>query len=136
MTHDSGAADMQYLLLPNGIHQFTFYRASKEGIDEFFHILEAIFSSTSHEETARYILDITGSEGTNVSLVSGTQRFRMLETRYAHRARGRTAVLHQPGITYTLLDSFIRALAPRRDVTRFFPVDRREEAVGWLLQEA
>ena len=44
-------------------------------------------------------------------------------------------ILHKPGLKFSFIDGFIRALAPSRDMTRFFPVDKRDEAVNWLLSQ-
>lgn len=124
----------EYTRLENGIHQFVFYESSKQAIDDFFRDLEHILVTTPHTETARYLIDITqGSR--EISLVALVQRFRRLETHIPHRARGRSAILHKPGLVISAIDSFIRTLAPSRDVTRFFPVERRDDALAWLLAE-
>ncbi len=124
----------EYTQLNNGIHQFVFFRPSKEAIDGFFHDLEHILETTPGTETARYVLDIVHSEG-EISLVANVQRFRKLEVAHPRRARGRTVILHKPGLAFAFMDGFIRALAPSRDKTRFFPIDRREEALVWLMSE-
>ncbi len=125
----------EYTQLDNGIHQFVFNSASKQSIDEFFHQLEMILTNTPHTEMARYIVDITQTGEQDISLVANVQRFRRLETLFPHRARGRTVILHKPGLKFSFIDGFIRALAPSRDMTRFFPVDKRDEAVNWLLSQ-
>lgn len=133
----SEAADQQgcaYRLLDNGIHEFVFLDNGKEAVDQFFHLLENILRGTSHNETAHYIVDIAHATR-EVSLVGLTQRFRRLEAQFPHRARGRTVVLHKPGFMLTFIDGFIRALAPSRDATRFFPINQRDEAIRWLLSE-
>ena len=119
-----------------GIHQFVFREPTKEAIDDFFRKLEHIFTSNPKAGTNRYIVDITQAGDRDVSLVTNVQRFRRLETLYPDRPRGRTVILHRPGLAYSFIDSFIRALAPSRDVTRFFPVDKQDEAVAWLLSES
>lgn len=124
----------EYIHLENGVHQFVFYESSKQAIDDFFRDLEHILVSTPHTETARYLIDITqGSR--EISLTTLVQRFRRLETHFPHRARGRSAILHKPGLMLSVIDSFIRTLAPSRDMTRFFPVERRDDALAWLLAE-
>ncbi|MBL8162350.1 MAG: hypothetical protein JNJ61_10230 [Anaerolineae bacterium] len=123
-----------YTRLDNGIHEFIFYDTSKQAVDDFFRILEGVLTQTPHTETARYIVDITKGDK-EVSLVVMVQRFRRLEAQIPHRARGRTVVLHKPGLILSFIDSFVRALAPSRDVTRFFPVAERDAAIEWLLAE-
>ena len=123
-----------YHLLENGIHEFVFKDNDKHALDEFFSKLEHILRETPHHATARYLVDI-GHATREVSLVGMTQRFRRLESLTPNRASGRTAILHKPGFMLTFIDGFIRALAPTRDATRFFPIDQRENAIRWLLSE-
>ena len=136
MTVVSSNGGCEYSITDEGIHQLIFRESGKESIDEFFRVLERIFVSTADQPINRYIVDITQAGQKDVSLVSNVQRFRRLETLFPNRPRGRTVILHRPGLAYTFIDSFIRAIAPSRDVTRFFPVDKRDEAVVWLLSES
>ena len=126
----------EYSVTEDGIHQFVFRAPSKAAIEEFFHKLEYIFQTTPNSGTNRYIVDVTQAGEKDVSLVTNVQRFRRLETLFPGRPRGRTVILHRPGLAYTFIDSVIRALAPSRDITRFFPVDKRDEAIAWLLSES
>jgi 16S rRNA C1402 (ribose-2'-O) methylase RsmI len=134
MTEVANHQPCAYQQLENGIHEFIFYESSRRAIDSFFQQLEKILTATPHHETARYLVDITKGDR-EVSLVTMTQRFRKLEAQFPHRARGRTVILHKPGLLLAFIDNFIRALAPNRDATRFFPVDKRAEAIAWLLSE-
>src|SRR4051812_24982839 len=102
----------EYTVTQQGIHQFIFREPSKDAIDDFFRKLEHIFTTTSSEGTNRYIVDITQAGEKVVSLVANVQRFRRLETLYPKRPRGRTVILHRPGLAYSFIDSFIRAIAP------------------------
>ena len=136
MSNSAANTGCEYTVTEQGIHQFIFREPSKEALDDFFRKLEHIFITTPSAGTNRYILDITQAGGKNVSLVTNVQRFRRLETLYPQRPRGRTIILHQPGLAYSFIDSFIRALAPSRDVTHFFPVDKRDEAIAWVLSES
>ncbi len=128
-------AGCEYTLTDQGIHQFIFRESSKEAINEFFQLLENIFQTTNDAAVNRYVVDITQAGERDVSLVSNVQRFRRLETLHPNRPRGRTVILHRPGLAYTFIDSFVRAIAPNRDITHFFPVDKRDEAISWLLGE-
>jgi hypothetical protein len=133
----SGATEgthCSYIHLENGIHEFTFHDSSREALDEFFHQLEQIFLESVGTPLNRYIVDITGGDR-EVSIVSMTTRFRRLETQFPTRAPGRTALLVKNGSMLTVIDGIIRALAPRRDETRFFGVDKRDDAIQWLLRE-
>jgi hypothetical protein len=136
MPEPAATTGCEYRVTEQGIHLFIFREADKEAIDDFFRKLEAVFVATREVNTNRYILDITQAGERDVSLATNVQRFRRLETLFPNRPRGRTVILHRPGLAYTFIDSFVRALAPSRDITRFFPVDKRDEAVTWLLSES
>lgn len=131
MSEETGG--LIYIRLENGIHEFGFEDSDKKTVDAFFKTLEHILTTTPHTDTARYILNITGNG--QISLVAMTQRFRRLEAQIPHRARGRTAVIHNPALILSFIDGFVRALAPSRDITRFFTLDRRQEAIDWLLSQ-
>jgi hypothetical protein len=132
MATETAGTKCVYRRLENGIHQFEFQESSKPAIDEFFGRLERILIETPHTETNRYLIDVTGGDR-EVSIVSMSQRFRRLEAQFPHRARGRSAILHKPNVIISFFDNFIRALAPTGDITRFFTVDQRDEAIRWLL---
>ena len=136
MTESATTTGCEYILTEQGIHQFIFRESTKEAIDDFFRKLEHVFTITPNAGTNRYIVDITQAGERDVSLVTNVQRFRRLETLFPNRPRGRTVILHRPGLAYSFIDSFIRAIAPSRDITRFFPVDKRDEAMMWLLSES
>jgi hypothetical protein len=134
MAETAGSPRCAYRKLDNGINEFVFHESSKAAIDDFFYTLEKLLRTTPSHVTLRYLVDIAQGDRA-VSIVTLTQRFRRLETQIPQRARGRTAILHKPGALITLFDNLIRTLAPSRDVTRFFPMERRDEAIRWLLAE-
>lgn len=134
MANTDGQPGCIYHLLDNGIHEFTFRESSREAIDQFFGQLAEILQTTPTTDTLRYLVDITLGDK-QVSLTKMSWRFRRLDMEIPVRARGRTAILHNPGALISFVDGFIRALAPLKDVTRFFPVDRRDEAIAWVLSE-
>lgn len=135
MGEEAGELGLTYQRLDNGIYEFVFHDADKATVDFFFYALQDILSLTKKTDMARYILDVSNS-GRDVSLTPMIQRFRKLEQQLPDRARGRTAVLHNPALTYTFLDGLVRALAPSRDVTRFFPIENRDKAIEWLLSQS
>lgn len=136
MTETSSTPGLVYARLEGDIHEFSFLESSKAVVDSFFQALEGILAAAPPDSTLRYLVDTTRSEGgMALSLVAMTQRFRRLEAQFPQRARGRTAVLHRHGAVIAFIDELIRALAPSRDVTRFFPADRRDDALAWLLSE-
>jgi hypothetical protein len=135
MSADSGGLHCTYHQLDSGIHEFIFQDSSKEALDQFFHHLEQVFAQSQGSPLHRYIVDITRGDR-EVSIVNMTTRFRRLETQFPTRAPGRTALLVKSGSFLSVIDGIIQALAPRRDETRFFPVEKREDALQWLLRDS
>ncbi len=134
MAENTAPQGCTYTHLENGVHEFVFQDADKASVDFFFNTLADILRTTPNTGTARYILDVTQS-ARDISLSGMVQRFRKLDVQIPVRARGRTAVLHNPGLTYSFIDGLVRALAPGKDKTRFFPVDRRDDAIAWVLSD-
>jgi hypothetical protein len=134
MSEAANGTRCAYNRLDNGIHELTFRESSREAIDEFFHHVESILKNTDPSSVARYILDVTQADRP-VSMMGIIQRFRKLETQMPRRAKGRTAILHPQGSMLSFVDGLIRALAPTQDITRFFPVEKRAEAIAWVLSD-
>ena len=134
MSDGTGGKRCSYTRLENGVHEFIFRESSREAIDEFFRQLEPILKTTPTTEIARYMVDVTQADRA-VSMMGIIQRFRKLETSMSRRARGRTALLHPQGSMLSFVDGLIRALAPSQDRTRFFPGEKRDEALAWVLSD-
>lgn len=121
-----------YQYLENGIHEFIFTGKGTTGLDEFFEKLEEILRSTPPDASLRYLVDTTASQG-QASMANLVRRFRKLEAKVPVRARGRTAIIHNPGLFLSLIDTLIDTLAPGQDRTRLFTADKRDEAMAWVL---
>lgn len=124
----------QYSLLDNGIHKFVFTGIGKTGLDDLFEYLHELWSQHSSDETLRYIVDTTQSNG-QASMVQLLRRFQQLDKSLTDRPNGRTAIIHNPDALVTLADSFVRTFAPKRDKSRFFQNGEEEKAIQWLLEQ-
>lgn len=123
----------QYTVLENGIHKFVFTGVGTTGLDELFGHLKALWAQHSSNETLRYIVDTTNSNG-QASMVQLLRRFQELDRSMSDRPNGRTAIIHNPDGLVSLADSFVRTFAPKRDRSRFFENGQEEKAVQWLLE--
>ncbi len=124
----------QYSLLDNGIHKFVFTGIGETGLDDLFEYLHELWSQHSSDETLRYIVDTTQSNG-QASMVQLLRRFQQLDKSITDRPNGRTAIIHNPDGLVTLADSFVRTFAPKRDKSRFFQNGEEEKAIQWLLEQ-
>lgn len=134
MSETANSQRCGYTRLDNGINELVFHESSREAIDEFFGHVESILKNTEPTSIARYIVDVTQADRP-VSMMGIIQRFRKLDTLMPRRAKGRTAILHPQGSMLSFVDGLIRALAPTQDVTRFFPAEKRAEAIAWVLSD-
>lgn len=130
---------LRYEHRSDGIHEFVFTGddADNSGLDHFFEVLRDLLERTPPNETLRYIVDASqGKQQLRPPIAELVRRFRKLEAQLPERAAGRTALLHDGSVLLTLANTIIDTLAPDKDKTRFFTVDRREQAIRWLLSEA
>lgn len=125
------AIGCDYTILENNIHKFVFTGEGDSGMDELFAYLEKLWSEHDQDETLRYIVDTTRSDG-QTSMMKLLERFRQLEKSMDQRPAGRTAIIHKPDALISLADSFIRTFAPSRDKTRFFKSGEDDKALQWV----
>lgn len=124
----------RYQQLPSGIHEFVFTGEGTDGLDYFFEKLSSIIAHAPSDSTLRYLVDVSPLDGRG-SLAELVKRFRKLEATFPERAKGRTAIIHNPNLLITFVNTFIATLAPGRDKTRFFVNSKRDEAISWVLSD-
>ncbi len=123
-----------YNKLTSGVHEFIFTGEGEDGLDYFFDTLTGIIAEAPMNTTLRYLVDVTPLDGRG-SLAELVKRFRKLEAQFPERAKGRTAIIHNPNLLITFVNTFITTLAPGQDKTRFFVNTKREEALNWVLSD-
>jgi hypothetical protein len=113
-----------------GVHQFLFTESSHRAVDEWLAGMSKIAIHNQHDGTIRYILDNTLSG--MIPLSYALKRLQEINKRFPDRPRTRVAVIHPQHFMISVMDSFFRLLRSDKDVLRFFPTGRRDEAVAWL----
>lgn len=126
---------LRYQVLDADIHEFTFLPDGDDAVlDAFFETLVTIIEAAAPDDILRYIVDVsqTTDYGGMGELI---KRFRQLEAQYPNRAAGRTAIIHNSISILSVASTLIDTLAPRKDRTRFFKQEQRDDALAWLLQQ-
>ena len=124
--HTTKQVGCKYSQLDNDIHKFEFTGVGTTGLDELFGYLQALWSLHSSDETLRYIVDTTNSNG-QASMVQLLRRFQELDRNMSDRPNGRTAIVHNPDALVSLADSFVRTFAPKRDRSRFLKKGKKKK---------
>ncbi len=121
-----------YSQLDNGIHTFTFTKASRVSIDAFVARMDAVFAVEAPGTLVQCLIDWRQSGIPPLRHLAG--RGKEFLQHYPQGPYGRIAFITNQGtmvnITQTLLD-VINAKAQKR----FFAGDQYDEAVDWLLKE-
>lgn len=119
--------------LDDGIYEFVFTESSRQAVDEWFTQLEFLTRDTSPGTMIHLLVRSTASEMLPVTY--------MIKSAYnwfadnSHLYTARIVFLHRSSFTYPHAKSFIRAWQMRNGIAvRFYPADRREDAVHWLLE--
>jgi hypothetical protein len=134
MMHDTGKVGFVAKLLPNGIHEFTWTSPSREAVDVWMDYNEALYGVTPLTTTLRYLHVVQSANFPPISYV--VRKARHLQTLFPEQPSTRSAILFQSrffgGIINTLSDMLNKK---GKDVTRFFSMEEREQAIAWLLNE-
>ena len=134
MMHDTGKVGFVAKALPNGIHEFTWTSPSREAVDVWMDYNEALYEVTPITNTLRYLHVVKTANFPPISYV--VRKARHLQTLYPEQHSTRSAILFQSrffgGIINTMSDMLNKK---GKDITRFFSMEEREEAIAWLLNE-
>lgn len=116
----------------NGIHEFTFVEATRQAVDEWFGHIEILMREVPPGTMMYYLVRSTAPAQLPVAyMVKCAQRW-MSENAHIHTAR--VVFLHRSHFYYPHAKSFIRAWQMSNGIAvRFYPHDRHEDAVRWLL---
>lgn len=117
----------------NGIHEFIFTESSRQAVDEWFAQLEALTRSAEAGTMMHYLVRSTASAPLPAAYMLKSARRWIMDNRYLYTAR--IVFLHRSNFYYPHAKLFIRAWQMSNGIAvRFYPADRREDAVRWLLE--
>ena len=134
MVEESEWNACEYVLRPDGIHEFTFREGSRRSVDIWLDKTEEIFPTLIGREWARFLID--GSNIDSIPMAYAYPRLKALTKNYPNRPPTRGVILYRHGVLIPLIEAFAK-LAGRgtEDDVRFIHVSKREEAIQWLLEE-
>lgn len=127
------ASICDYVVLPNGIHEFIFREETKRAIDVWLEHTEHIYQTAPPDKRVLFILD--GSDVENLPLSYSYPRIKALNAKYPNKPPSRGVLIYSSGILNSLIGAFAR-LSSRgaRDESRFYHKNKRDEAIQWLLE--
>lgn len=128
-----GVKACDYLQHDNGIHIYTFNRASREALDQHFEMLETLVASTPGGAILRVLLDFRPAGFPPITYAF--QRVRAMNSRFPQRAALCIAFVHRPNVLTSVVQSMVQLLRSDDPPARFFPPDKYDEAIAWLSQD-
>lgn len=129
---ENAFSPMDYYHQDNGIHEFIFHESSNRALDAWFVHVERLWGKGDPNSTVLFLIDTIDS-GTQ-PLAYALARGRAIVRENPQRPLLRMAFIERNASMMKLIESFVR-LVDRRVRVRFFPMERRSEAVKWLLTE-
>lgn len=134
-TPDKPASEyLRYIAHDNGIHEFIFYKSSRDTVDEHFVHLERITSAMQRDDVLLVLTNATDSGAQSITY--SFQRVRRYIDEFPNRPIFKYAVLQKPDALTTLVKTLFKGLRLRtRDALGIFSYEERDEAVAWLLEQ-
>ncbi|MBI5667380.1 MAG: hypothetical protein HZC41_05170 [Chloroflexi bacterium] len=118
----------------NGIHEFVFTESSRQAVDEWFTQLDYITRDVPSGTMMYFLVRSTATDVLPVAYMIKSAFNWVTENPHLYTAR--VAFLHRSNFYYPHAKSFIRAWQMSNGIAvRFYPSDRRDDAVRWLLAE-
>jgi hypothetical protein len=123
----------EYIVHPNGIHEFIFHEESRRALDVWLEHTEHIYQTAPPDKRVLFILD--GSACENLPLSYSFPRIKALNARYPNKPPSRGVLIYSSGIMNSIIGAFTR-LSSRgaKDESRFYHKSKRDEAIKWLLE--
>lgn len=120
-THDAGYCEA------------IFNTPSREAVDQFNDFMYTVLPGVAEAGILRLLIDFGASGMPSIRYMTG--KFRQMQIDYPNpTVHTYTAIVHPPSLMLTLMDSAAKLMVRRRnDIYRFFPTQRREDALAWLL---
>lgn len=131
----SDMKQMTYTHTEQDIHEFVFHESSRDATEAFWKRLSELAVESGVDDTYRIVMDVCES---------GQQPLRYFFSRAGEMARdyppdtrgtGRIVLIYKDAMLLGTIESFLRVLNPPKIRVRFFSMDRREEAIQWLLSD-
>lgn len=121
-----------YSLIEDRIHFVLIHSATRQTVEDLFHIFEDAVTQYPDRETL-YLLDASNSDELPYRYL--LQRAQQWTKAHPDIPPNRTAVIYRKGILTSMLDVLMKQLHSPKSKTRFFFPENHDEAVQWLLSD-
>lgn len=119
-----------YIMRPDGIHQFTFNKASTQALDEFLSQLSTIYREAPRQTTTRVLVDLRPSG--LPPMRQAASRGALFRSNVQEMPPARVAYVYRDSTLMSLAKTFLE-IVRLKNVTRQFFHDDEAAAVMWLM---
>jgi hypothetical protein len=127
----------EYEKLEGDIHQYTFNDNTREAVDEWVRLMNAVQEAEGLDlsKGTMRIMVIHPEKGMLPLSYAAKTVERWLKT-LPHRRPTRLASVYGKNALFSLIEAFTRIMRLQDNVlVRLFPIQQREEALTWLMKE-
>ena len=134
MMFDEQQPGFTFAQLDNGIHEFHWNSTERVAVDDWMQYNDDLYARTSIDQTLYFLHIINSTRFPPLSYV--IRKARYLQMKYPKQPSTRSAILFHSRFFSSMFNTMSNMLNRKgKDVTRFFLMNERDEAIGWLLEE-
>lgn len=119
-----------YHLRQDGIHEFTFTKASRQAIDEWVEHANGIYANVTEQDHLKFLIDLRESGVMPLPYLS--QRGRAWVNSLKIHPQVNMAILHKGDVLLSLSNALIRNLRLGHLHVHWFHSDKYQAAITWL----
>jgi hypothetical protein len=134
--NDNSDSKVEYILRPDGIHEFTVKESSVSAVDAYYVELDRIYKARhdTHDNSQPVrLLTLPPKRGMPLDYMM--QQAKRLLAKYPNVGTICSATLSDSLMETRIVDSFMRVVRLPGVRVRFFPINRRDDAIRWLLDQ-
>jgi hypothetical protein len=121
-----------YVRHPNGVHEIIYHDWGFQAVDEMINLVRKIIDQNPEGEVIRLLTSrAEGLPPGELPVAYTAQKFRDLFRTLERKPLFKQAILRKSDAIASIINTFVRL--SRASQLRFFPPDKRDEAIAWLL---
>ncbi len=122
-----------YSLIQSNIHQLLIKTSTRQTIEDLFTIFRQINDEFPEQQIVTYLLDASKTGELPYRYLA--QRAQQWNKENPNVPPSRVAILFPMGMLANMFNVLIKQLSTSQAQTRLFGVDKRDEAIQWLIQD-
>ena len=120
-----------------GVYKIVFHNSSRAAVTELYARIETVIHQTTSDHMILILLDASDLKRLP-SIPEIFRKAREFEKRFPDAPPSRFAIMVNPGVLMSLVQSFVNSLSSYQSAynrARFFKQEQYDEAVEWLVAE-